>query len=213
MQSFEKSSSIHGVQYVFNKNLSKTVRIFWISILFFSLCGFGFYIRSAYIKWQISPDISLTVRERKPEEFPHPAITICSPVFAKSSLVNFTDIASPLKAEEPPRVHTKAECEYAVANYNWCNIGFKAFIQAIEKECGKLLENIDELNALKLINESGVEPYLSIGSVGRLKQFEIIKPVKIFTHKRGGCYTTNLQDVRSIFSDEVDNDFLKYLGE
>lgn len=52
--------------------------------------GLSYYAYGVYMKWNIEPDIGLTLRMRPMREIPFPAITICSPLFAREQMANFS---------------------------------------------------------------------------------------------------------------------------
>lgn len=89
MSSFSSESSIHGIHFIFTSSHSIVTRVFWSVALIFSFCGFFYYLNMAHTKWYIRPDVALKVSQRPMKEIPFPAVTLCSPVFAKRSLANF----------------------------------------------------------------------------------------------------------------------------
>lgn len=194
-----ESSSIHGVQYIFNKNLSKFSRFLWFFVLVCSICGFGFYLRSAYFKWQISPDISITTRERNIKDFPHPAVTICPNIFSDRSKA---DLLKLISHETSSLNYTKSECLYTAANAHWCLSKHTFAQKLLENKCKKFLEEIDEISPIALINESLA--HFSMESWGPQSSL-----VPVLTHF-GICYTNEMQDFNTVFTDEIHDDFKGY---
>jgi hypothetical protein len=74
---FITETTIHGVNFIFNSNHSKSVRIFWGVAFILSFFGFGYYVFNAFVKLTINPDVIMKVSQRPMYEIPFPAITIC----------------------------------------------------------------------------------------------------------------------------------------
>ncbi|KAG5684069.1 hypothetical protein PVAND_013318 [Polypedilum vanderplanki] len=91
VKKFASESSLHAVQFVFNDKHRLASRLFWIFSLTISLMTFGYYVRNGYRKWLVEPDVSTTMKRILVREIPFPAITICSPLFAKSEFANRND--------------------------------------------------------------------------------------------------------------------------
>jgi Amiloride-sensitive sodium channel len=89
LNKFAQANLIHGFKYIFGSNHGKITRIFWILSLLVSSCGFIYYLRPAWNKLLFEPEILIKTRERKVEEFPKPAITICPNVFARDLNINY----------------------------------------------------------------------------------------------------------------------------
>ncbi|KAL6445649.1 hypothetical protein ACFW04_000866 [Cataglyphis niger] len=73
------NSTLHGLRYIGNSELSIVERIFWI-ISFTTALGMAvYYIYYLYEKWNVSPIIISLSPEPVPlNEFPFPSITICN---------------------------------------------------------------------------------------------------------------------------------------
>lgn len=197
MQQIIDSTSIHGIQHIFNKNSSRFARIFWVFILLCSICGFGFYLRSAYKKWQISPDISITTRERGLEDFPFPAVTICPNIFADPAKADISKIIN-LRGNSISNF-TKTDCINLIANINWCSPGLKIALFNLKAACEKYLDEIEEIDYISVMNDT-------------LPQLKIVvdgpKSLLVPTLTPYGiCYTNNLQDFNEIFTVEIHDDF------
>jgi hypothetical protein len=84
-----------------------------------SLAGVAYFAWTIYIKWMIDPELKAKIRDPPEHEIPFPAITICSPVFAKNKLANYqffmTNIANHRAFEMDPK-----EQNYLAANTHWC---------------------------------------------------------------------------------------------
>lgn len=169
-----------------------------------SLAGIGYFAFQLYKKWALTPDISVEVKETPEHEIPFPAITICSPVFAKSQLANYnvymTDIANHREVSL-----SSSEQNYLAANTHWCapNVG------------GYVLENSKnrtETNVVKLLNESSLtssELFVSC----YLRNYMVECP-KIFTRTltdNGFCYTFNMKGYHTVFNEnEISEEFDSY---
>lgn len=195
MTNLSDSLTIHGVRYVLNSNQYKLVRFFWFVILICTICAFGFYLRSAYIKLQISPDISLTTRERDAREFPLPAVTVCSTIFAKNNLTNFIKFNS---LKDPKLNFSLSECKYAFANQHWCGAGETYKISYIR--CKEYLKELQDIDVINLIKVSGPDQFVSENVKNPFKFTRFI------THQ-GICYTANMIGLSEIFKSEIHQDF------
>lgn len=88
---FANESSIHGVRYMIGDNSrKKSIRVFFTVAFFCSMLGLGYYAYGVYKKWSDEPDIEVTIRLMKMREVPYPAITICSPLFVRDGLANYS---------------------------------------------------------------------------------------------------------------------------
>lgn len=66
--------------------------ILWIISYIACTLGLFFYTREIFDKWQYNPDIMTTNRLISSYEIPMPAITICSPLLARRSKIDFQPI-------------------------------------------------------------------------------------------------------------------------
>lgn len=187
MKSFASDSTIHGINFICGENQRKFSRIFWIFLVFFSFCGFAFYINYAYTKWQFSPDIAMRSQERNAVDFPLAAITFCPRMFSKIGLVDY------MKSISSELISNRTECEYLAANLVWCA---PYFIDQMKSNCRAFFKEIDQMNIIEMINKSAY----SIDEV--FGEPAVLDPMRILTHQ-GICFTTNLQDLKGIFNEEI----------
>ncbi|XP_054274391.1 pickpocket protein 28-like isoform X2 [Macrosteles quadrilineatus] len=84
---FTQHSSLHGLRYVADPNISRAERLFWI-VSFALACIFATnFISNVYYKWTHSPVIlSLSPEPTPLSAIPFPAITICNMNNAKKSV-------------------------------------------------------------------------------------------------------------------------------
>lgn len=122
MKNLASNISIHSFNSIFADNQKKLVNFFWILILLCSFSGFCFYFYSAFVKWQKTPDVVMDLREKNSKDFPFPAITICSPLFARDNLSNFYNFIHNFEISKHNNLSkpSKSECEFFGVNINWC---------------------------------------------------------------------------------------------
>ncbi|KAH8387433.1 hypothetical protein KR093_007037 [Drosophila rubida] len=123
-QEYCQQSSIHGVQYLGEKQRPIKERVFWLSVFVVSIYCCARLINSAYTKWDATPVIvSFAERSTPVWNIPFPAVTICSEtkrVLKKSgdhnsyaSLYNqFTDAMHATKIFKPQNITAKEMEEF-----------------------------------------------------------------------------------------------------
>ncbi|XP_076240811.1 pickpocket protein 28 [Calliopsis andreniformis] len=80
------NSSLHGLRYVGDSNLTIGERIFWLISITLAFLTAAYYIWYLYRKWVSSPIIiSLSPESVSLDEFPFPSVTICNMNNAKKS--------------------------------------------------------------------------------------------------------------------------------
>lgn len=175
--------TIHSLNWIFHEKSKTLTQIFWILILISSFCGFGFYFYAAIMKWHYTPDIVIDSRLRLPQDFPFPAFTVCRPFFAVNNLANFSRISNKL-VQISNFTLTQTECEYFIANNNWCDLRGNLILlhENLKNACNNYLKEIEEMNILEKIDESS------------LLLVELRKR-KIFTDY-GMCLTINMQVIK-----------------
>lgn len=83
-------SSIHGLRFIFDPSHSKLIRLFWLLSILFSLAGMSYYARGIFYKLLSHPDVGHVELSKPIRELPFPAITICSPLIAKTDFVDYS---------------------------------------------------------------------------------------------------------------------------
>lgn len=92
----------------------------------------------------------MKARDQNASDFPAPAVTICSNLFAKNNSAIFFKTFQGF-VDKPNLNLLKNECETLTANLHWCQPGFGRMVDVICKEIDIL--NID---TLKIINQSAL---------------------------------------------------------
>ena len=178
-------------RFIFNKNVKIHIKLFWLLIILSSLSGFLFYINSAWNKFIVTPIIEIKIERRSIQSAPFPAITICSPVFARDELVTQNDIFGDSSNL------TDYQKDVLAANVQACNPTYSELYPEWLKfksseNIVKLLEacslKIDEIFAHCVLNNLIINCNL------------IFK--KVLTD-RGFCYTTKSQGYHAIFNPGV----------
>lgn len=189
--------SIHGTNNIFGENRSKFVRVFWVFIFICSFSGFCFYLYSVFVKWKYTPDIVMDSREKNSKDFPFPAITICTPLFARDNLANLVKSYEKIINKEKVEF-SKSECNYFAANINWCSADKYEIHEIVKKSCHNQLDEINKIQVLKTITESSLNITELFGLVQGRNKLR-----RIFT-RMGICFTNNMQvcNVSRIFEFE-----------
>lgn len=215
MSSFSSESSIHAVKYIFSSHLC--TRVSFTIAFISSLLGLSYYIYSAFIKWQITPETVLRVSQRSMREIPFPAITICNQVLAKRSFINHR-----LLNESFYFLHnkmTERDCKYLHANIHWCLNPVYALVNLV---CPINPDNSDALDAIELMNESSLtvdefidtyERYPNNFASGLDEALPANRKFDKVLTDHGFCYTTNLQNHDVIFNEIISSDFDSYKRE
>ncbi|KAG5680506.1 hypothetical protein PVAND_010013 [Polypedilum vanderplanki] len=203
----KKSNSIQAVDLFVDKNSGIVTRIFYAISFIFTTAAFFFYVYRSYEKWKIEPDIAVRQNQIFVSEIPFPAVTICSPVFARSEILAYKNYSSTNIAIHPEVLDNlnSTIANYLIANQHACNPYYVAVSEKIEK-----LRT--ERNIVKLLNESflNVDEVLSTCAFGS----RLINCKQIFNRvltDRGFCYSFNMQGFNTIFnSDVISEDFNSY---
>lgn len=200
LNAYASSATIHGVRYIIGSDESqKSFRIFWIFAFIFSIAGLGYYAYGVYMKWNIEPDIGLTVRMRPMREIPFPAITICAPLFARDNMANFSRFYAEYTSTNGkilPELSPE-EQNYLSANIQACT---PTSASMIEKSCS----NRTEKNIPKLLRESSLKvPELFAACRFKKNYMKCEKMLNRVLTNNGYCYTLNMQSYQTIFNENV----------
>ncbi|KAG5683736.1 hypothetical protein PVAND_013001 [Polypedilum vanderplanki] len=195
-KSVTQESSMHGVHHITDDKRNKPSKLFWCCVILASITLLFLFGSTVYLKFNVEPEIGLRVNQKSMGDLPLPAITICSPVFARDYLVNYTKAADAIRAKTSVSF-TPQEQNYFAANSHSCIPGYMKFIN---ENC----MNRTDFNIMKLMNESA------------LYQNEIFKSCtfrnitwdceKLFTRifsDYGYCYTFNTLDHNQLFNQEI----------
>lgn len=205
MLSFSSNSTIHGINFIFNKSQSRISRIFWSVALTCSFLGFCYYIYEATNKLHLYPDIVLKVTQRPLSELPFPAVTVCTPIFSLRNFANFRPLGN-----ETFRTHFRCDskpCDYREANAHWCQNSILSAPNNQHVCCPKNRS----INIVKLMEESSFQ----VGDIIRFQKNFVNKETalkqyfKVMTD-RGFCYSLNMLNHDKIFNPKISKDFDSY---
>ena len=196
IQEFASESSIHGVKFVLAVDQIKSARIFFLFSFVFSLCGFSYYVYSAYYKFMYIPETVTRSYDVNSINFPAPAVTICSNLFAREDYSNFFKTYQKYINKEPSN-YSEQECKYFVGNLHWCQPAFGPMAQ---KVCGRY--DLKNLNVVEAINKSAL---LVDEMLYNCITENCDNIIRIFT-SYGVCYSFNMQGFHAIFNTETIHD-------
>lgn len=208
MKKFEKfaeESSIHGLKYIFTGKYSKFTRIFFCCSVLLTFVALSLYIYSAFFKFMIVPETVTRSSDLNPEDFPAPAITLCSNLFAREGFANLYSNHQKYN-KNPNFTISELECKYFIANLHWCLSGDREMIQMI---CKKY--DLKDFNVLEFIDKSALQTDQLLYNC--LDGYCNDTIVRVFT-ENGICFTYNMQGFNTIFNTEViHNDFIYHQKE
>lgn len=207
MYRFAEDCSVHGFIFIFGHGYSKFTRIFWITMVLLSFSVFSFYLHEIHNKWFQSYEFVTVSRVLEKENFPFPALTICSPIFRRDAILNYS-----YKDYNPKYEPSPEECDIIVANLHWRNPEYflKGLLKCSLKSDLKISEtvknnsmNIDEIFS-KCIDER-IREDLPQGSCTK-------KFTKVLTES-GVCFTFNMQSFETIFNKDIIHEDFRYDSE
>jgi hypothetical protein len=206
IEEFGNSSSIHGINYVLTLNNSKTKRIFWLIAILCSICGFCYYVYSAYHRLMIDPEIVMKASDRNSSDFPQPALTICSNLFAKNGMANLTRAVG-FYLQNLSANFSKSECDFLEANLHWCD---PVSAKYVLKTCPQHL-NPDQ-SVVEMMNKSSSEISDMFSSCDENSCDIVNNQFSRVITDYGICFTFNSLSFSSIFNTEtIHDDFKCYL--
>jgi acid-sensing ion channel, other len=217
---FASSSTVHGVQFIFSKSRHKIIRIFWISSFVFAVLCCMYNSRESYWKLNVTPETETTESLIPMEEIPFPAISICSPFFARSKLISkefkfrkfFQMIKTAVKGI------TREDYYHMVANYYWQATNM---VETVIKNRNRFFGNMTSWKDAKSHPiKTDLFPYLN------RSHFEVdelfykcnfqgieVRCSKLFRKVMtilGICYSFNMQSHNEIFNDLISKNFDSY---
>ena len=78
---YSSATTVHGVQYIFEDDLSSLEYCFWISAVFIGISLATLLSMSAYVEWKENPVLTTVASTGHPiQEIEFPSITICAQV-------------------------------------------------------------------------------------------------------------------------------------
>ena len=132
-------------------------------------------------------------------DFPAPAITICSNLFAREEFVNFFKVFHDYREIKNYTI-SEQKCRYLIANLHWCQPDLDKFVKDI---CGQY--DLQDLNVVETINKSALSTEELFHSFDKPLGMHIVRVFTAF----GICYTYNMQGFNAIFNTEVIHDDFK----
>jgi amiloride-sensitive sodium channel len=202
-----KSNSIQAVSVIVDKNNGIASRLFYTISFIFTTAAFFYYVFCSYEKWKIEPDIAVRKHQIRLGEIPFPALTICSPVFARSETMRYKMYSS-LYVKKYPEVLdniTSSEANYLISNQHACNPYYIDFSKRVQHLRTKS-------DVVKLMSESFLETDdVLISCIYGSRQRICDNMFNRVLTDRGFCYSFNMQGFNTIFNgDIISDDFLSY---
>uniref|UniRef100_A0A1B0AF41 Uncharacterized protein n=1 Tax=Glossina pallidipes TaxID=7398 RepID=A0A1B0AF41_GLOPL len=97
---YSKSTSIHGIRYIFEIHRPFYEKIYWIVLMLISLYFATSLIRESYLKWMDSPVIVGFDETLVPvHKIPFPTITICPEIKMETEVFDFANISQLIWSE------------------------------------------------------------------------------------------------------------------
>ncbi|KAG5680508.1 hypothetical protein PVAND_010015 [Polypedilum vanderplanki] len=204
LNSFAKDSTIHGVHFIAGENRNKITRIFWALSFICATSTFIFHVHRSYEKWKIKPDIAMRKHQKFVGEIPFPALTICSPVFAKDNFVDYENLYRHYSSnlESFRNNITSKEANYLISNMQACSPGYLTI-------SAQVFHRHTDNNTVKLLNQSSfdVDEIMASCSYNSVVS-ECSKLFNRVLTDKGFCYTFNMQGFSTIFNaDVISKDF------
>lgn len=205
---FSENLSIHGVRHIFSYNGSKFTKLFWSIIILGSVTTMLFYYYQLYVKLNQIPDINTRTGVRFTRNIPFPAITVCTPIFARYRLINFYNIARQFRMHEKTRLNLSVdEQNYLASNMQTCHPEYGNLAKLASR-------NRSRNDIVNLLNESFLltsETFLECGNGIFSSKNKCLQLFNRVLTDRGFCYSYNLQDFNIIFNKKtISEDFHCY---
>jgi Amiloride-sensitive sodium channel len=203
LDKFAGAGAVHGVKYILGSNYSKITRFLWTIALLLSICGFFFYIRIAYQKLMFQPELVIKVTDRNFSDFPAPAVTICSNLFARNNTASISDFY--ITTTRKKRLNflkytfevnlTVEQCACLTANIHWCQPNLSTQVM---KYCTD--PRLEKINVLDYIDGSA---HLTSDAFLMCSDSRCDDRIKRVFTDSGICYTVNLLSYSSLFNTEI----------
>jgi amiloride-sensitive sodium channel len=203
LKSITQESSIHGLRHTTDERRNKFSQFIWFCFLCASISLLFFSGYNVYLKWNVEPETGLRVNYKTMTVLPFPAVTICSPVYARNYLTNYTRLTDPDPASQR-RGYTPVEQNYLAANIHRCQ---PSNTYNILKHC----TNRTRFDTVNLMRDSSINTrdFLRSCSLrGRPTNCSVI--VNRVLTDYGFCYNFNMLDYEHIFNEGLSVDFASY---
>ncbi|KAG5671928.1 hypothetical protein PVAND_002096 [Polypedilum vanderplanki] len=199
----EEKNNETGFQAIINKRNSCLTRFFWLIALSASIGGLLFHLVVLYRKYGYEPDLGVKISQKPMRDIPFPAITICSPVFAKNNIVNYRKFG--MFFEMTGKNLTTEQKNYFAANYQVCNPSDEIGDYEIVSH---FLKKRTDFDLIKLVEETSlnVTDLMLVCAVHGVP----IDCTKIFTRVLtdfGLCFTFNMQANEIIYNSIASDSF------
>lgn len=148
----------------------------------------------------IEPETATRTRELSSKDFPAPAITFCSNLFARDDYAKIQTLQNSQDNQENFTV-SELECKYLASNIHWCLPFYNKIVQRV---CGQY--DLNDLNIVEFINKSALQTNEMFFNCPKSSCDDDI--TRIFT-SFGVCYTYNMQGFNTIFNTKVIHDDFK----
>ncbi|KAJ0172792.1 hypothetical protein K1T71_011931 [Dendrolimus kikuchii] len=89
LDEFVQNSTLHGLRYIGDKNLSNIEKCFWLIVVTTSITICGFLIRNVWVKWQNSIIITLNEELVPVDSVYYPSLTICPQIKIRENSFKF----------------------------------------------------------------------------------------------------------------------------
>lgn len=177
------------------RDSNKFLKLLWVLIFSLSLVGLFFYISEIYLKWKFNPDIMTTERIVPSYEIPMPAITICSPLLVKKSVIDMR--------EKSDLNYTSDDINQQCYPLYWQSCNMALSIKLSEK-----YSKINFKNPIQTFSECShtLEETFSRCWFQR-KEVRCEDILNRVITDFGFCFSINMLDMGSIFTSDVDDDF------
>lgn len=201
-------TSIHGICYICDENRNLFARFLWSFAFITSLVGFLFCGYQITTSSFFNLDIATNIRQISAHEIPFPSVTLCSPLFAKDGLGNYSKFLEDLKASNNKLETnlTATECQFLSVNSQKCS---QKAAKAVSGECGNLNEGE---SVVKLMKKSSLEVARALtGCSWSEKSIDCSRMFNSIVTDYGFCYSFNMQGFGTIFErGTISDDFKSY---
>ncbi|XP_033190867.1 pickpocket protein 28 [Bombus vancouverensis nearcticus] len=142
MKQYCTNSTLHGLRYIGDSNLSIVERIFWVISFTLAVLTAAYYIWFLYRKWVSTPIIiALSPESVSLDQFPFPSVTICNMNNVKKSeavRINAgNDIRKKLLLEDMCRLESMSPRSFNESTITWDNV--LRFMINVSQSCTDML--------------------------------------------------------------------------
>jgi acid-sensing ion channel, other len=192
---YSSNSTIHGINYMGERDRSWFERIWWMIVFIISVICCAILIGDTYTKWQKNPVIVSFAEKSTPIwQIPFPAVTICPETKSKAKFMNITDVYNQFLADKN-LLYKLSESE-------------RVRLTAISQVCDpEIFENIDPKgrtsckDCIDTLRDIGVEKTDVLVECQYRKNFEKCDDLfEELVTEEGICYTFNSLKNYRLFS-------------